>query len=70
MWDSLLTILPSNKVQHRASHEAYGALKQPPLNRDSNPSLEHLNKVHHLFDTLVTFESLSSSLWSPRIASP
>ena len=29
MWDSLSTILSSNKVHHRASLEAYGVLEQP-----------------------------------------
>ena len=33
-----------------------GALKQPPLNWGSTPSLEFSNKVHHLFDTWVTFD--------------
>ena len=47
----LPTILPSNKVHHRASPEAYGALEQPPLNRGSTPSLEPSNKIHHLFNT-------------------
>ena len=39
------TILPSNKVYYRASLEAYGALEQPPLNRDLTLSLEPSNKV-------------------------
>ena len=56
MWDSLPTILPLNKVQYRSSPEAYETLEQPPLNRDSTPSLESSNKVHHLFDT-YTFEA-------------
>ena len=30
-------IFHSNKVHHRASPKAYGALEQPPLNRDSTP---------------------------------
>ena len=47
----LPTILPSNKVHYRASPEAYGALEQPSHNRDSTPSLELSNKIHHLFDT-------------------
>ena len=57
------TILPSNKVHHKASPRVYGALKQPPLNRDLTPSLESSNKVHHLFDTLITFDyTLGSQL--------
>ena len=52
----LLTILPSNKLHHKASPKAYGALEQSPLNRGSTPSLEFKNKVHLLFDTCVTFD--------------
>jgi len=49
MWDSFPTILPSNKIYHRASLETYVAFKQPLLNRDSTRllSLESSNKVHH-----------------------
>ena len=46
----LPTILASNKVHHKSSPEAYGALEQPPLNQGSTP-LESSNKVHLLLDT-------------------
>ena len=45
------TILLSNKVHHRVSPEAYGALEQPPLIRGSTLSLDPSNKLHHLFNT-------------------
>ena len=51
----LPTIIFLNKVYHRASLEVYVAPEQPPLNQGSTPSLEPSNKVHVLFDTLVTF---------------
>ena len=64
IWDSRPTILPSNKVHYRVSLEAYGTLKQSPLNRGSTLSLESSNKLHPLFDTLETLLTTPSRLSS------
>ena len=52
----LPTILSSNKIHHRAFPQAYGSLGHPPLDRGSTPPLKPSNIIHHLFDTLITFD--------------
>ena len=56
------TILPSNKVHHRASLKAYRVLKQTPFNRGSTPSLETSNKIHNLFSTLESLLTIPPTL--------
>ena len=59
----LPTILPSNKIHHKASPEAYGALEQSSLNRGSTSFLELSNKIHPLFDIWVTFGRVKCSVF-------
>ena len=55
------TIIPSNKVHHKASPEAYVALKQPPLNRGSTSFFGTLEQstpfVRYLSHFDYTFEA-------------
>ena len=54
-------ILPSNKVHHRAFPGAYGALEQPPLNRDLTPSSEALEQPPLNRDLTLFFGALKQS---------